>query len=187
MALMSLAPVVFVVIICASVLVNRDMHSCFLLAEMLSCTALNQILKHIIKQERPGGAQHTHGMPSDHAQFMSCLCVYLTLWLYNRVHLSSFVQNQIAIVALWVTWGCVIYGRLYLGEHTVAQVIVGITVGCAYGLGWYSLDISVFRSYYHSISQWPLFRWLQFKDYSNVINPLEKERLLSEESTSKKD
>ena len=69
--------------------------------------------------------------------------VRICIPLHSRVHLSSFVQNQIAIVALWVTWGCVIYGRLYLGEHTVAQVIVGITVGCAYGLGWYSLDISV--------------------------------------------
>lgn len=69
--------------------------------------------------------------------------VRICIPLHSRVHLSSFVQNQIAIVALWVTWGCVIYGRLYLGEHTVAQVIVGITVGCAYGLGWYGLDISV--------------------------------------------
>ena len=69
--------------------------------------------------------------------------VRICIPLHFRVHLSSFVQNEIAIVALWVTWGCVIYGRLYLGEHTVAQVIVGIAVGCVYGLGWYGLDISV--------------------------------------------
>ena len=62
---------------------------------------------------------------------------------HSSVHLSSFVQNVIAIIALWVTWGCVIYGRLYLGEHTIAQVLVGIIVGCVYGLGWYGLDVSV--------------------------------------------
>ena len=42
-----------------------------------------------------------------------------------------------------MTWGCVIYGRLYLGEHTLAQVLVGIVVGSVYGLGWYGLDVTV--------------------------------------------
>ena len=69
--------------------------------------------------------------------------VSLCILLHLSVHLSSFVHNIIAIVVLWVTWGCVIYGRLYLGEHTIAQVLVGIVVGCVYGLGWYGLDVSV--------------------------------------------
>ncbi|KNB46442.1 dolichyldiphosphatase [Blastocystis sp. subtype 4] len=163
MALMSLAPVVFVIVICSSILVHRDIHSCFLLVEMVSCTVLNQILKRIFRQERPGGVQGTHGMPSDHSQFMSCLCIYLTLWIFNRVHLRAFSQNVIAVAILWIVWFLVVYGRIYLGEHSLPQVLVGVCVGLAYGLFWYYLDIT---------------------DYSNVIDPLERERELCD---SKKD
>ncbi|KAK8809101.1 hypothetical protein WA171_001227 [Blastocystis sp. BT1] len=184
MALMSLAPVVFVIVICSSILVHRDIHSCFLLVEMVSCTVLNQILKRIFRQERPGGVQGTHGMPSDHSQFMSCLCIYLTLWIFNRVHLRAFSQNVIAVAILWIVWFLVVYGRIYLGEHSLPQVLVGVCVGLAYGLFWYYLDITYFRSLYHRIASTPLFRWFQFKDYSNVIDPLERERELCD---SKKD
>ncbi|KAK8821759.1 hypothetical protein WA556_002206 [Blastocystis sp. ATCC 50177/Nand II] len=177
MALMSLAPVFFVCIICSSILIRRDIHSGFLLLEMLSCTLLNQILKRFFKESRPinTGVRTTYGMPSDHSQFISCFCVYITLWLFD-IHMSSPFQRVVAIIVLWIVWAFVVMSRLYLGEHTLAQVVVGVCVGLGYGGVWYWLDRTFFRRYYQAIAELPLFRWLEFKDLTNVPNSLEKER-----------
>ena len=121
-------------------------------------------------------------MPSDHSQFISCFCVYITMWLFelilntnlkNSVQMSSSFQRIVAIIVLWIVWGFVVISRyslffgfecrLYLGEHTLAQVVVGVCVGLGYGGMWYWLDKTVFRKYYQSISDLPLFRWLEFK------------------------
>ena len=63
--------------------------------------------------------------------------------LSPRVHLQSFIQNIAAIVVLWIAWFFVVYGRLYLGEHSFAQVFVGVLVGFLYGWVWYRFDDQV--------------------------------------------
>ena len=40
-------------------------------------------------------------------------------------------------------WFFVVYGRLYLGEHSFAQVFVGVLVGFFYGWIWYKFDDQV--------------------------------------------
>lgn len=50
---------------------------------------------------------------------------------------------MIAVAILWIVWFLVVYGRIYLGEHSLPQVLVGVCVGLAYGLFWYYLDITV--------------------------------------------
>ena len=60
-------------------------------------------------------------MPSDHSQFMSCLCIYITLWLSFEslygcpvtcsVCMSSNVQRYIAIGVMWVVWVFVVSSR----------------------------------------------------------------------------
>lgn len=121
-------------------------------------------------------------MPSDHSQFISCFCVYITLWLFESVlripirssiHMSSPFQRVVAIIVLWIVWAFVVISRyslsvgfesrLYLGEHTLAQVVVGVCVGLGYGGVWYWLDRTCFRRYYQAIAELPLFRWLEFK------------------------
>lgn len=122
-------------------------------------------------------------MPSDHSQFMSCLCIYITLWLSFEslyrcpmtcsVYMSSSVQRYIAIGVMWVVWVFVVSSRwvfsspvtcrLYLGEHTLEQVVVGIGIGFAYALTWYAVNKRVLRKYYQAIADWPFFKWLEFK------------------------
>ena len=121
-------------------------------------------------------------MPSDHSQFISCFCVYITLWLFesllhdtirSSIHMSSPLQRVVAIIVLWIVWAFVVMSRyslsagfesrLYLGEHTLAQVVVGVCVGLGYGGVWYWLDRTFFRRYYQAIAELPLFRWLEFK------------------------
>ena len=69
--------------------------------------------------------------------------VHMLLCLDSRVHLRAFSQNVIAIIILWIVWFLVIYGRIYLGEHSLPQVLVGVLVGIMYGLTWYYFDITV--------------------------------------------
>lgn len=121
-------------------------------------------------------------MPSDHSQFISCFCVYITLWLFelvlhdtirSSIHMSSPFQRVVAIIVLWIVWAFVVMSRyllsagfecrLYLGEHTLTQVVVGVCVGLGYGGVWYWLDRTFFRRYYQAIAELPLFRWLEFK------------------------
>ena len=87
--------------------------------------------------------------------------------------MSSPLQRVVAIIVLWIVWVFVVMSRyslsagfesrLYLGEHTLAQVVVGVCVGLGYGGVWYWLDWAFFRKYYQAIAELPLFRWLEFK------------------------
>ena len=38
----------------------------------------------VVGNKVAGGVQQSYGMPSDHCQFMSCFCVYFTLWLCRK-------------------------------------------------------------------------------------------------------
>lgn len=89
--------------------------------------------------------------------------------------------------------------RLYLEEHSIAQVLVGIMVGCCYGFFLFFVNERVAsfiecnrqycRTFYQKIAHSPLFSWFEFKvdeevfdqqDYSAVANVLNEEKVLAE-------
>ena len=77
------------------------------------------------------------------------LCGYATSGSYSskirdRVVLSSQVQKVLALLILWIVWALVVSSRIYLGEHTISQTLVGVLVGFGFGLCWYFLDEKAF-------------------------------------------
>ena len=78
-----------------------------------------------------------YGMPSSHSLFMGFVAAYAILWinirnarmgLWKRIFLSSCAASiAIAVCA----------SRVYLAYHTLAQVLVGASIGSAFGLIWF--------------------------------------------------
>lgn len=95
--------------------------------------------------ERPEGAKHcgsfvdvdadgiptSFGMPSGHAQVALITATFWTLYLYNTYDWD--IQNEFAIVILWMICLSVAYSRVHLNCHTIEQVIFGGLLGIIFG------------------------------------------------------
>lgn len=117
---------------------------------------LNVACKACVRSPRPAhpaaGMNYTttHGMPSDHSQFMAGFVVYLARRSgcsvsqppkgKRRADGSSGKPQQTPSMPLLLTVFCVAAtlfvgaGRVYNGYHTVGQVLVGWTAGVVLGL-----------------------------------------------------
>ena len=75
-------------------------------------------------------------MPSDHAQFTFFIAMYVFSQLKAHGHLvfRSMILSSITLVLLCI-WVC--YSRLYLGVHTLGQVLVGSVLGLVLGRLWF--------------------------------------------------
>ncbi|XP_010235860.1 lipid phosphate phosphatase epsilon 2, chloroplastic isoform X2 [Brachypodium distachyon] len=91
-------------------------------------TVLSSILKQMFNHERPAPALRSDpGMPSSHAQSIFYAATFLVLSLFY-----SLGTNYLAMIIGAAT----IASASYLGLHTLNQIIVGATVGSAFGALW---------------------------------------------------
>ena len=141
---------IFVLVILTFTLFADDRRSIInrnslLMVALLTSVILNYILKSIFRDPRPSLHYHGHGMPSDHAQFMSLLAGYFTQLLsdYKRFNWSqkfTMTKHHELIALLW-TWAIlVIYSRYYLLFHTWPQLLAGTCVGLVLAKFWYYVD-----------------------------------------------
>ena len=65
--------------------------------------------------------------------------------------------------------------RVYLGEHSSAQVAVGSAVGAAVGVAWYALFCAVLRPLLLPLLEHPLARYFYLRDASRVADALRQE------------
>ena len=115
---------------------------------LIICTALNFILKKIIKIRRPcidkhlfdillknkeeyvsrnNKIYHIYGMPSGHSQLCGYAFAFFTL-LLKDYYISGFYL-LICILTM--------YQRVKYEHHNVIQVISGVSIGCLLGVGVY--------------------------------------------------
>jgi dolichyldiphosphatase len=126
-------------------LLRREVHQAFLLLGMAVGEGVNRSLKNAIKQSRPSATCaalnvcHSHGMPSSHTQFMFFACTVLCLASIRRVPASNALARllQAAEAAALAAMAVVVaVSRVYLGYHTVHQVLAGGVLGVALGSVW---------------------------------------------------
>ena len=174
-ALLSLAPPLCMVSLFTLVLSRRDFATIFLVASSLFCVALCVVLKNILKDPRPIlegqilASDDIYGMPSNHTQLICFLASYVTLWAISGRWMVSIIWR------ILISLGCVSlsllvgWSRIYLGHHTLLQVLVGGAVGTALGLIHF-LVIEMLRRYrvFYNLSQHPLSKFLLLRDCSNV-------------------
>ncbi|KAA8494799.1 Dolichyldiphosphatase 1 [Porphyridium purpureum] len=189
LALMSLAPVFVVVALVAVSLATREAQVLCMLLGVLVNDALNMVFKIVIQQPRPdtspallNGDGHLElGMPSAHAQFMAFFACYLGVMMHSRkwqlmpVHESVVLMLGSSGVSLLA-----ILSRVYLGYHTVSQVLVGTLIGMLLGAG--AASIVCTSKVGSAVLNWMVHsrigRFLALRDSSNVSQPLWQQRRL---------
>lgn len=197
-AYLTFMPLVIVVMLTTLILFNRDIEAIFQLAALIASTVINSVLKHIIKQPRPiTSVKQGHGMPSDHSQFMFIYCTYLLLWIWlsNRYHINYTNSSNSSINStsndisyginiggerLWkiicsillVTISCIVaYSRIFLGVHTIEQVIVGCIVGTILGIIWFIISYCIlYKHIYPMIENSCIGRMLYVMDNGYKYN-----------------
>ena len=145
LALFTLLPIFAVVMYVTLIVRTRSLHTLYAFVGQMLNEGANFLLKHFFAEKRPAGSDRDDpGMPSNHSQFVFFFCAY---WIFYYTHLyrkrkGEWTARQkieavvgLASVFLACTLTCV--SRLYLGYHTVAQVLVGIGFGCLFGGSWF--------------------------------------------------
>ena len=145
LAAISLFPVFIVAQLVALVAVRRDWQTYVLLVGIILNVVFNALLKDAIKEPRPGrcdedtfdsGSVDEYGMPSNHAQFMGFLAMYVALFLFHRVEAPRWELCAWSLLAFSAAQ-LVCVSRVYLGYHSVEQVSVGMVVGVVAGSAWF--------------------------------------------------
>ena len=99
---------------------------------------VTSILKLCIQQSRPlGSCSYSYGMPSGHAFASVSTFVYLSLtWLLSKqAKVDVLKVFLIGMILLPVGWS-----RVHLQDHSVAQVVVGSSLGAAWGGLWFMVN-----------------------------------------------
>lgn len=110
------------------VLFRRELQGIFFAVGLLISQAVNEFVKISVKQARPETcvlleACDSHGWPSSHSQYMFFFAVYFTLLSYKGIGVSSASGKFLVASSPWPLTLLTLYSRVYLGYHTVGQVI----------------------------------------------------------------
>jgi len=171
LAYLTYLPILAGTMLFAAVLLRRDLEAIYQLTGLVFSSAVNTVLKKLIKQPRPAGSVKTgHGMPSDHAQFSFFFVVYVSAWMWQRVRLSRVAKAQL-LALLLVTSVIVCWSRVHLGVHSFAQVVAGAITGSILGWLWAAWGrVCVWRHLYPWVERSRIGQTWFLKDCS--INPL---------------
>lgn len=122
------------------------MHFVYFVVGSCLATMLAKVLKRIFRQPRPHGLPG-YGMPSTHSQAIAFFAAYFQCVATAARNddadgkgLSWLVVNGVTLFALAVLWS-----RVRLQHHTVAQVLVGGLLGILSALIWHFTWLTVFK------------------------------------------
>ncbi|KAJ2556442.1 hypothetical protein EV175_002001 [Coemansia sp. RSA 1933] len=186
-ALASLIPIFLVVVETTIVLSRRELAGVLLLVGQLANEGSNLVLKTIIQQERPN--MHLgdgYGMPSSHSQFMTFFIAYTVVYLEAHTAANAIHKRAVQIGAVGLGL-LVMASRVYLGYHTVLQVLAGGLIGICSGCFWLWF---VNRAIYNNkavdiVLDWPICKWLLLRDSRAVPDIALAEYRLSRYATKK--
>ncbi|KAJ7917522.1 PAP2-domain-containing protein [Mycena leptocephala] len=180
LALVTLSPILLMPAYAALAVQTREYLIIMMWAGQLTGEALNLVLKHAIKQERPSySAANGYGFPSSHSQYMGYFASFLMLHLYFRHKFTSTGYRMLdqawraVIYTALTVWALVVaYSRFYLRYHSIPQILWGSGIGVALGVSFYLVcellprrrPTSIFGVVKSFIIQNPISTWLQIRD-----------------------
>ncbi|KAK4518722.1 uncharacterized protein ATC70_008944 [Mucor velutinosus] len=171
-AYITLAPIAILVFYASVIVSRREIAGILILLGQLLNEAFNYILKEHIEQDRPyAHLGDGYGMPSSHSQFIWYFAVYGSLYMHRYIHLDHGIWKILTSLAMFALAALVSISRIYLGYHTLNQVIIGSLVGATFGSAWYGF---VNLLHLTNCINWILDTWvarkLYLRDMSNVEN-----------------
>ncbi|XP_020578251.1 lipid phosphate phosphatase gamma, chloroplastic [Phalaenopsis equestris] len=154
---------------------------CFSLGLIFS-QFLNELIKSSVQQSRPETCValemcDSHGWPSSHSQYMFFFSTYFSLLCLSGTGEGVSSRRSRFLTALfpWPAAILTLYSRVYLGYHTIAQVLAGAILGLFLGALWYWIVNNLLVDYFPSIEESAIGRFLYIKDTSHIPNVLKFE------------
>ncbi|KAJ0087765.1 hypothetical protein Patl1_32055 [Pistacia atlantica] len=176
LAWISILPLYTSVMFFSHFVYHREIHSLFISIGLQIAMFLALLLKISIKQQRPKTCVsletcNTYGWPSQHTTLTFFLAAYLTLSAIFKSNNNGKQKWIVALSSLSLAF-LTMYSRVYLGYHTVSQVIGGAFVGSSCGAVWFWMVNCVFLYYFPAIEKSFIGRILHLKDTSHIQNML---------------
>ncbi|SPO27965.1 related to CAX4 - required for full levels of dolichol-linked oligosaccharides [Ustilago trichophora] len=148
LALVTLSPIFLLCSYVTIILLRRELTFINALIGQLACEGLNWALKRFIKQPRPtGNLGAGYGMPSSHSQFLGFFAAFFLLHFYlNRppllkprtlINSMRRFEHALAMVLIASISVLTCYSRHHLHYHTPLQIIIGLSIGLAFGATYY--------------------------------------------------
>jgi dolichyldiphosphatase len=137
MAIISYSPLIAVIVVSTLTVALRSWNHFVFFCGLVVSHGLATVIKKTWKQPRPDGAYlSNYGMPSDHSMFMFFIATHVIsqMWDDAALRRHSFIVSSIGLLTLS---GLIGYSRLFLGVHSLEQVIVGVVFGVVLGRVWY--------------------------------------------------
>jgi len=177
LAIYSLAPIAIAIILFTWFMSRRDLHTFTLGLGVICNHGINHFLKQFFKEPRPVLREtvfEEYGMPSNHSQYMWFVCFYLVLFVKYRLRLlntkGEIIWKLIAGVLSLASAGIMAYSRVYLGYHTVPQVVWGSVVGAVFALVWFLITQILFTPLYARIANWRISEFFMIRDCTGIPN-----------------
>jgi len=167
--LLSLVPQSCIIAIITAFIITRELELVVIGIGLVVSEIVNTTVKRFIQEPRPLRSYRPgHGMPSDHAQFMFFLWMYIHLLLQRRVnHGSRFVSPLLFLLAV-----CVGYSRVALDVHTVTQMIAGEAIGIIVGYVYYEFIDKTLRPWFRWIEELSLSQFLFIRDSFSCLDDI---------------
>eukprot|EP00899_Mesostigma_viride_P012541 jgi/Mesvir1/21288/Mv21681-RA.1 len=179
-AYFTLVPCFLMPCLMAVVVARRELRTISFLLGLMGCYVVLSTLKKALRHPRPitcaaVDACNSHGMPSIHTGLMCFFTFYTMLFLVKRAHLPLRWSLAWSFLILWPTSAMVGTSRIYLGYHSLEQVLCGFALGSLVSLIWWVVTEKVLVPIFPAIESWSICRYLLIKDSSHVPGVVEFE------------
>ncbi|KNZ75141.1 Dolichyldiphosphatase 1, partial [Termitomyces sp. J132] len=164
LALITLSPILLMASYAALAVQSREYIIIVMWAGQLASEGFNWLLKHVMKEARPGGIGNGYGFPSSHSQYMAYFGSFLMCHMYFRHRFAT--TGVLFFDQLWRTH------RYYLGYHSTSQVLWGVGIGILLGISLYVVaeliprkrPFSILGKTKRALLSHPLSQWFRIRD-----------------------
>ncbi|KAF9258940.1 PAP2-domain-containing protein [Marasmius fiardii PR-910] len=174
LAIITLSPILLMASYAALAVQSRELTIIVMWAGQLTNEALNYIIKHIIREDRPTDmVGNGYGFPSSHSQYMGYFSSFLILHMFFKHRFSSSgyplldrAFRALIYLALLAWAGAVAYSRYRLNYHTPHQIYWGLFIGSSFAVSLYAtFELLPFSSALKSfILTNPVSEFLEIRD-----------------------
>ncbi|TKY52899.1 Lipid phosphate phosphatase gamma [Spatholobus suberectus] len=159
---------------------RRELQGMFFALGLIVSQFVNELIKTSVQQARPATCAllemcDSHGWPSSHCQYMFFFATYITLLSARGLSFWHVRDNLVLHLLTWSLAVLTTYSRVYLGYHTVAQVLAGTALGTFLGAVWFWVVNAVLHPYFPVIEESAFGRRFYVKDTSHIANVLKFE------------